>query len=420
MDYLKPGTIAGRDRGINHVIAYGQSLSSGWEGWPALSTTPRHDLLMLGDSVRPRSEAAPDWQPVGEARFTPLRATNQALDGQLLSDAAVAALPEGALALGETVLEAAMHEWRHRMRKMWPPRLLLASSAGVGGRSLEALSKGAQPELFQRLRDCATLARDLAGGDYGIAALLLLQGENNALALDGATNETGAYKALFQRFLDDFDTDVVRGVAQQSLPPAVFLHQVGGGYATDTLSIAQAQLELSLEHRRVFLAAPSYPFTDKGGHLDAHGYRWLGAFFGRAMWRVLTLGEDWKPLHPLHAELAGTALRIRFHVPVPPLRWAPVYRGRTADMLPERGFTVSDTQGRVAITAIELAETTATLHLARAPDAGVSLRYADQSGSFGVGNLQDSDPARALDTQADGTSYPLSNWCVAFRFGASG
>ena len=36
--YLPPGRIAQADRAINHVIAYGQSLSSGWEGWPALST----------------------------------------------------------------------------------------------------------------------------------------------------------------------------------------------------------------------------------------------------------------------------------------------------------------------------------------------------------------------------------------------
>jgi hypothetical protein len=431
MDYLPPGVIAGRDRAINHVIAYGQSLSSGWEGWPALSTAPRHDLLMLGDSVRPLSESDPAWRPVGEARFARLRATNQALDGRLLTDAEVAALPCDSATLGETVLEAAMYEWRYRMRLMSPPRLLLASSAGVGGRSLEALSKGATPELFQRLRDCARLASDLAAGDYSIAALLMLQGENNAWALNGATAETAPYKALFHRFLADFDADIVRDIAGQAAPPAVFLHQVGGAYATDAMGIAQAQLELALEGQRVFLAAPSYPFTDKGGHLDANGYRWLGAYFGRAMWRVLTLGEHWRPLHPLAARCSGTTLKVSFHVPTPPLRWGAVYQGHTARMLPDRGFTVCDADGLVAISAIDLEPYSVTLHLARVPGANAELRYADQSRSFGVGNLHDSETATALDqyqydpntghrTEANiaemvGRRYPLMNWCAAFR-----
>jgi hypothetical protein len=421
MDYIPPGSLAGRDRAINHVIAYGQSLSSGWEGWPALSTTPRHDLLMLGDSVRPSSEWDPSWRPVGEARFTRLRATNQALDGRLLTDAEVAALPPNSPTLGETILEAALHEWRHRMRATYPPRRLLASSAGVGGRSLEALSKGADPELFQRLRDCARLARDAAAGDYGIAALLMAQGENNAWALGGATAQTEPYKALFRQFLADFDADIVRDIAGQTTLPAIFTHQVGGAYATDALGIAQAQLELSLEEPRVVLVAPSYPFTDKGGHLDADGYRWLGAYFGRAMWQVLTLGRVWKPLYPRSVQWSGSTVRINFHVPAPPLCWGEVYQGRNARMLPDRGFTVWDADGLVEISRIDLGATTVTLHLARAPGAAAELRYADASHSGGGGNLHDSETAVALDCyEADiadlkGKPYPLKNWCVAFR-----
>ncbi len=433
MATLPPASLAGRDRAINHVIAYGQSLSSGWEGWPALSTTPRHDLLMLGDSVRPASEHAAAWQPTGPARFTPLVATNQDLAGRLLDGAAVAALPPDAVVLGETVLEAAMHEWRHRMRHMWPPRLLLANSAGVGGRSLEALSKGADPELFQRLRDCARLARDLAGGDYGIAALLVLQGENNAWGLDGATAETEPYKALFRRLIADFDDDIVRDIAGQAVPPAVFIHQVGGAYSSDALGIAQAQLELALESRRVFLAAPSYPFPDKGGHLDANGYRWLGAYFGRAMWQVITLGQHWKPLYPRAAQVNGPAVRISFHVPTPPLAWGAAFLGHAPTLLPQRGFTVWDADGLVEIESLDLDATTVTLRLARTPGARAELRYADRTHSFGIGNLHDSETATALDryeydpvtghrASAEiaglvGRGYPLVNWCVAFRIG---
>ncbi len=51
-----------------------------------------------------------------------------------------------------------------------------------------------------------------------------------------------------------------------------------------------AQWEASVEIPGLFLAAPCYPVTDKGGHLDANGYRWLGAQFGKAMHAVLDLG----------------------------------------------------------------------------------------------------------------------------------
>lgn len=430
--YLPPGRIAQADRAINHVIAYGQSLSSGWEGWPALSVTPRHDSLMLGRSVRPAAEDAPDWEPVGEAQFHPLIATVQAQRGaRLLPPDVVAALPREATALGETVLEAAVAEWRGRTRSTTPPRRILASSAGVGGRTLEALSKGASPELFNRLRSCARLARDLARGDYAIAALLVLQGEHNGRALDGGTKDRLAYKTLFRRFLADFDADVTQGIAAQTLPPAVFTYQLGGIFADDDMGIAQAQLELALEEPRVFLAAPCYPVTAKGLHLDANGYRWLGAQFGKVMHKVLTLGEDWRPLHPLAAERQGDAIRVRFHVPVPPLAWGTPYVGHEARDWTDKGFTVTDAQGTIAIRAAELGETDVTLHLDRPPGPGCELRYADHTHHLGHGCLHDSDPTLAQDRyEYDPTTghrpearieallnrpYPLMNWCAAFR-----
>jgi hypothetical protein len=432
MAFLRPGRIASADRAINHVIAFGQSLSSGWEGWPALSVRPRHDSLMLGRSVRPASEDAPDWAPVGEAAFHPLAATVQDhRSGRLLSPLETASLPRDAVALGETVLEAAVAEWRGRTRTFAPPRRILASSAGVGGRTLEALSKGARPELFNRLRACARLARDLAQGDYTIAALLMLQGEHNGRGLEGGTADRADYKALFLRFLADFDADVVQGVAGQALPPAVFTYQIGGVFADDAMGVAHAQLELALEQERVFLAAPVYPVTAKGLHLDANGYRWLGAQFGKVMHKVLTLGEDWRPLHPVSAELAAASVRIAFHVPVPPLAWGRPYVLHEARDWADKGFTVTDQDGVVPVQEAILAERHVMLHLARVPGPGAELRYADHTHHRGHGCLHDSDPTLAQDlyqfdpvsghwpeaniAELVGKPYPLLNWCTSFR-----
>jgi hypothetical protein len=421
--------------GVNHVIAYGQSLSSGWEGTPALSRMPRLDCLMLGASVRPASEHAAEWRPVGEAELQPLVATVQAVDGgETLTADAVAALPPDSVLLGETVLESALHHWRCVMTTSDASHLLAASSCGVGGRSLEQLSRGAEPELFNRLRDCARLTRAAAealGRGYGIVALLLLHGENNNWGLDGATADRAAYKALMAALCRDMRDELATGIAGQDLSPAIFTYQTGGAYAADHMAIPMAQWEASQEVAGLFLAAPAYPVTDKGGHLDANGYRWLGAQFGKAMHVVLDLGQDWRPLSPRRAMLAGTTVSVSFDVPVAPLAFGRPYGGHLAWDVANQGFAVIDDDGAVPIAAVELdGARGVTIELVRPPRGDCVLRYADSTHHGGLGGLHDSDMTPCLDRYsylpgighhpgADiaalvGKPYPLMNWCVAF------
>ncbi|HET9018219.1 MAG TPA: hypothetical protein VFN46_01470 [Acetobacteraceae bacterium] len=429
--------LARPDRDINHVIAYGQSLSNGYEGWPALSQEQPCDSLMLGEAVRPLRDDSVEWRPVGAAAFRPLRAVVQDYgSGAPLDAAAVAALPPGSISMGETVLEGAVNFWRRRQIEggALPGRQrLLASSCGVGGRTLEALSKGASPELFRRLRDCVRLARATAaaeGASYGIAAVLFLQGESNSWGLDGGTADRAAYKALLHMFRRDALADLATGIAGQAAAPAMFLYQTGGTYASESLSIAQAQLDFTLETQDCFLVAPHYAVTGKGGHLDANGYRWLGQQFGKVMHRVLTLGEDWRPLHPLRAEMKGQEVRVTFHVPVPPLSWGrPICGYGFAD--PQAGgFSVLDEAGSVPVTKVALdGPDRVRIVLGRETAGAVTLRYADQAHG-GRGALHDSDatvapdryvfdPATGHYPEADipelaGRPYPLMNWCVAF------
>ena len=425
--------------GVNHVLGYGQSLSSGWEGWPALSTTPRYDSLMLGNSVRPVREQAPHWEPVGEPQFRRLAATVQDVgSGMLLGPNVVARLLRGNAALGETVLEAAVNAWRARLQSdpdfITGSQRLLASSCGVGGRGIEWLAKGAGPELFNRLCECAQLAKRTAaahGLGYGVVALLFLQGEHNNFGADGATADRDEYKRLLRQLYHDFVAEVAFAIAGQSAPPAIFLHQTGGAYATDTNAIPQAQLESALELPGCFLAAPAYPVTSKGGHLDANGYRWVGAQFGKVMHRVLTLGEAWKPLYPLWSAIDGRQLLVHFHAPVPPLAWGMPLNGHAPVAYADRGFTVSDTGGLVPIAEVALFDAlTIRITMERPPGDGALLRYADRAHG-GRGMLRDSDGTVANDCYAFdahtghypsaevpdlvGRPYPLQNWCVAFN-----
>jgi len=424
--------------GLNHVIAYGQSLSTGWEGWPALSLAPRGDSLMLGRSVRPASESEAAFVPVGDRSLHPLVATVQDNPaGVLLSKEQVAGLPEDSPALGETVLEGAVGAYRSallaaRGAAMAPARLL-ASACGVGGCTLEALSRGARPELFNRLRDCVRLGKRAAagGGQYQVLALLLLQGENNAWGLNGGTADRAAYRTLLVRLYHDMVTELAQGIAGQERPPALFTYQTGGAYASDELGVAMAQLDLALGLPGCFMAGPAYPVTDKGGHLDANGYRWLGAQFGKVMHRVLTLGEAWRPLYPLTAVRRERQVLARFTVPAPPLAWGRPFAGHRAIDVADRGFTVTDAEGGVPVRAVTLTGPDAVaVTLGRPPRGPATLRYADRRHG-GLGALRDSDATEAQDDyvfdrrtghrasaeipELVGRPYPLANWCVAFN-----
>ena len=406
--------------GINHVLAYGQSLSSGWDGWPALTTTPEPGVLMLGGCVRPMDEAVPGWRPVGDAVLRPLVARLQRPGiGHLLDEAG----PQGG-AMGETVLETALREFRRRAGLDAAQRLL-GSSCGVGAQTIAALSHGAAPNLFGRMEACATLARQVADEQYRVAALLFLQGEHDSRGFADGEAGREAYLARLLRLHDDFQARVVAGIARQDAPAAMFIHQTGGDYASDTLGVAQAQLDAALTVPTVFLAAPVYPVPSRGGHLDANGYRWIGAQFGKVMHRVLAQGRDWRPLHPLRALACGRLVHVDFHVPAPPLAFGLPFHGATQAAVPEQGFAVTDDAGPVPIAEVVLdGARSLRIVLERPAGKGARLRYAAAGRHAGRGGLHDSDPDEAGAMFVDlpgappsalaGRPYGLANWCVAF------
>ena len=61
--------------------------------------------------------------------------------------------------------------------------------------------------------------------------------------------------------------------------------------------------------------------TDRGGHLDANGYRWFGEMLGKVYYQTKVQGKTFKPLQPteIMREKLPNQVRIKYHVPVPPL-----------------------------------------------------------------------------------------------------
>ncbi|HDK6889075.1 TPA: hypothetical protein MXD49_001650 [Klebsiella variicola] len=424
---------------LSMIIWYGQSLSTNQEGYPALSKTPYSNLgnLMLGNSPRPNTRTGAGFTPVGSAILNPLKAVVQSGDGSyVMSDADVAALPAGSGNEGEGAV-AAVNMLRTLFLRQAalltdPSRLLVLASCGVNGRTVEALSKGADPELYNRIREAVSKIKAIADGEsktFGIGAFCFLQGEWNYNPGYGGDYTREGYKAKVRQLYSDVIADFCAG----QRPPAMFTYQTGGTYTIDTyeLAIGMAQLDMATEGGNIYGVCPSYPFPNKdSGHLTSNGYRWMDMFFGKVMFRVLVLGEGWEPLHCTGVEVQDDYALLNYAVPYPPLQWGTPYDGRTAKTYADKGFRATDANGALDVTAAEIvADTVVKLTFSRRVSGTIKIWYADKTSHNGNGCLKDSDPFLATEnyvyTAGSGQyadenipelvdkPYPLENWAWA-------
>ncbi|PLH54645.1 hypothetical protein [Klebsiella pneumoniae] len=424
---------------LSMIIWYGQSLSTNQEGYPALSKTPYSNLgnLMLGNSPRPNTRTGAGFTPVGSAILNPLKAVVQSGDGSyVMSDAAVAALPAGSGNEGEGAV-AAVNMLRTLFLRQAalltdPSRLLVLASCGVNGRTVEALSRGAEPELYNRIREAVSKIKAIADGEsktFGVGAFCFLQGEWNYNPGYGGDYTREGYKAKVRQLYSDVIADFCAG----QRPPAMFTYQTGGTYTIDTyeLAIGMAQLDMATEGGNIYGVCPSYPFPNKdSGHLTSNGYRWMDMFFGKVMFRVLVLGEGWEPLHCTGVEVQDDYALLNYAVPYPPLQWGTPYDGRTAKTYADKGYRATDANGALDVTAAEIvADTVVKLTFSRRVSGKIKIWYADKTSHNGNGCLKDSDPFLATEnyvyTAGSGQyadenipelvdkPYPLENWAWA-------
>ncbi|MGQ9346497.1 hypothetical protein ACUU0T_26120 [Klebsiella pneumoniae] len=424
---------------LSMIIWYGQSLSTNQEGYPALSKTPYSNLgnLMLGKSPRPNTRTGAGFTPVGSAILNPLKAVVQSGDGSyVMSDADVAALPAGSGNEGEGAVAAVnmlrMLFLRQAALLTDPSRLLVLASCGVNGRTVEALSKGADPELYNRIREAVSKIKAIADGEsktFGIGAFCFLQGEWNYNPGYGGDYSREGYKAKVRQLYSDVIADFCAG----QRPPAMFTYQTGGTYTIDTynLAIGMAQLDMATEGGNVYGVCPSYPFPNKdSGHLTSNGYRWMDMYFGKVMFRVLVLGEGWEPLHCTSVEVQDDYALLNYAVPYPPLQWGTPYDGRTAKTYTDKGYRATDANGTLDIVSAEIvADTVVKLTFSRHVSGAIKIWYADKTSHNGNGCLKDSDPFLATENYVyiEGSGqyadenipelvnkpYPLENWAWA-------
>ncbi|KQN00011.1 hypothetical protein [Sphingomonas sp. Leaf25] len=433
--------------GLNVQMTDGQSLADGQETWPALSTGNYDGNLMLGDAVwyanRDPADRKGQFVPFGAEALRPLRAvTLDAAHTAILDPARVAALPPGDAAFGEPPaigLANGLKRLMNRRRRIAadPARRIVAVDTAYSGQDIARLLPGAPFGFFERSVDAVRRVHALRRAEACVVLLnLLMVGEFNYYDPDGRGVDTT--HAHFVRALNAYIDAKQRhfaAITGQSRPFATFLHQAGGVYTRDRdatgrpgLAVGQAQVDVSLARRDTFLVGPVYPVTDKNGHLDSNGSRWFGNQVAKVAYRVLVEGRDWEPLHPLWIDREGRVIRIGFHVPAPPLRFAAPWIGSVAQPVAHHGFRISDDAGDVPIADVALAgQAIVRIDLARDVRGQAQVWFAHE-GVGGNGGLCDSDDVVLPDRYVDrpgmypaariaallDRSYPAANWCVAF------
>ena len=435
----------------NLVITDGQSLSTGTEGWAALSTVAfeAENLLMFGDSVRPSTDRATGgstWNPLGGAALKPLKAVTQSIGGgSVLTDAEVSALPPGAVNEGETVDVGAVNFWRQLQNDFHgvsvnPARKIIVLNCGVQGRTVEELSKGHPYNHYNRVIEAVTkvksyIASQQPGATVGIVAFLYMQGEWNYWTSTTGAHDRATFLELTKQLRTDLITDCAYGICGQKLPPAWITYQTGGSYTDDTynLAIGMAQLDMAEQVPGCYLATPVYQVTDKNGHLDPNGYRWTGMQFGKVLHRILDRGLDWKPMKPIKVvRYSDDEILACFNTPSPPAKFKETYVVNTATIYPNKGFLVTDANGVVGVSSVTtVGQATLSVKLSAPTTGDVYLWYAPKTTYNGNGNLCDSDstiapynyeyhagsgqyPSANITALVD-KPYPLENWCCAFR-----
>lgn len=426
----------------NHVITFGQSLASSAEGWPALSTQPGYDNLMLGNSARSATYSGDRFVPLGETAFKPLRAVVQRqTDARvILTPAEIARLDRHAQEEGESVEIGALNMARrlYLQRKgvaADPDHLFVASNAATSGRSISQLSKTGGTGEYRRVLQAVDQAWSLAqaeGASYSVSAFFWLQGEFDYSHSNGGINDRERYKTLLRQLRDDLYADTARSIAGQAKMPAFFSYQTDAKSSVKdgSLAIGMAQWKLAREEPNWYLVGPVYPYVDKGTHLSPNGYRWFGQMLGKVYHRVVVERRNWQPLSPTGATVEGRDILIDFHVPHPPLAFDRPYLVHKAVQVEDQGFVVEDDQGRVALEKVALvADSVVQLRAARELIGQPRIVYAGFA-SGGAGGLRDSDPTLAdsdyeylpeqgMWPEANipalvGKPYPLHNWSIAF------
>lgn len=414
---IPPDTGLQADWDLNGVIGTGQSLSVGAQGLPLRATAASYGNLKLDLGTRffPASDVDSSRLSLVPLR-EPIRPITYGYPG---------AYPGNIY--GETPHTGMASQITRMVRDATGQRGDYVSAHTVVGESGQPLSvigknprRGAatgvayERSLFET-RVIARLAK--AGGrSFGVAAIVLTHGESDA--------ENPDYEQKLLELWRDYNQDLPAITGQNKSIPLLLTQQ--SSCPADAGALARSAIAALRASRApesgIVCVGPRYQYSyvADGVHLDSIGYDRLGEKYGQVYFESVVRGRPWLPLSPISAVREGNAIRVAFHVPVPPLRWdleLPVPHAARREWASGRGFEVSSLGQPLTIAAVDVESESVLIRVSNAPPGPLLVRYAATAvaaarphGTFRWGQLRDSDPFVGATTK---TAQP--NYAVTFE-----
>ncbi|HDH1529563.1 TPA: hypothetical protein PIU36_004843 [Klebsiella quasipneumoniae subsp. similipneumoniae] len=382
----------------NFILAYGQSLSTGVRAQSVISLAQPYSNITFSSGVRGNGGIFTAVKPLVEddAKPTP--------DGE--SDAA------------ETVCSGTANYASlamYRENGVLPSdHVIFCSTAGHGAYTIAQLAKGSawyNSQFLNHLNGAKALNSDIA-----LHAIAWLQGETDS---NNTSYTKAAHLAALLKLQSDITTDAQSITGQDS--PVMFLTYQHSSRVKTNDAVPLAILEACETSDYFYFVAPTYAFphyTD-GLHLLAVGYKWIGAYYGRAYKQAVIDGIKPLAIMPKGATWHGNQVTIRFDVPVPPLVLDATNLAPTKDS----GFAVSAGGVAQTISAVEVLNgDTVVITLDSAITSAPQVRYAFDNVGAGLtiqngasGNLRDSCPDTCIIA---GSEKPMFYLCPHFKLNA--
>jgi hypothetical protein len=394
---------------LAHLVLYGQSLSVGVNGRPAISTAanlPWAKMFEGGLRSRDAQATSGAYNANFYASLVGLKEADQANnDGYGETGAYGTAEMIAQLLLAEDGIDITA-----------TGQQFLFSAPGEGSQPISALQSGGT--YWPRVQADVTNGQARSSAlvvPYLVHGLTWRQGERDT-ALGTAP---AAYKAtLKDQVLGALRTYAasVTGV-DQPIPCVVYQMASHRRYNADPF-IAMALVELAESEDNFALSAPLYfmPHSDTA-HLTPASYRRLGAYEGIAWKRWLFDGVKPRWLRPLAPTWLNGAVIVPFDVPEGPLVF-----DTTSVMDPGNyGFSLVDNTGAaVAITSVTLVGTDRVLikHSGGVLPSGAELRYAWGTGLGDVAGPTNGPRGNLRDSQGNSITFKglrMDNWSPIFR-----
>lgn len=372
-----------------HFIIYGQSLSTGHQSYPVISTENIPGNYMLGDQI---------WVNYGNADITSFRPLVGTISDAFKNQQGIMSTSAGTIA--ECPLFGAVNHIQFKQ----PGEKILATSCGTSGTTIEQLSKESQTKTYYNdfvnaVKYSAAIARN-SNISISCPAIFWMQGEWNYQGYEEGltvgskpTSDKDAYKSLMLKLKDNMQSEVQFRYGQEE-KPLFITYECGAQYIKGReQTIGMAQLEASNENSDIVCAGSIYPMSDRGGHLDPNGYRWYGEMLGKVYYETKVSGENFKPLQPI--EISRTELtnklKIKFLVKHLPL----VFDQLILPKIQDYGFEIYVNNVRLSITDISIIDDCVNITTSGSMAGNVEVVYAGEHTS-GNGNLRDSDPYQAF------------------------